>query len=372
MPAYRNRLFVFSAVACLSIFLAGCGYNSSGSVPNVRSYNGTASVGDFLTISVDSTAKTITYDDVTNSSTGTVPYTIAPDGSYAITDPSGNLLTGYEVPGYVLLVEAAKAGTQADTPALITAFETVPVSIGSVTGKSYNFIQFRTTAGGVNIGTVSIDAQGDIQHSTYSPMALIWGNNEYFDTGTFDASSITEDPSGDFFTIHEQDSSKDVVFGTQNGLWAVDTSIGAILGLPKAASKDFDPASAGAYTSLYYEKANAQTDQNNNESGTPTQGKGSVTVTVGGNITILDSQGNTIASGALVPVADAAYIFNGNPSELPDPCFGMFTVRTQTVNSLQDVFVSFQGNAVIFGSFQSAVPGQNSNPYTYFYGVGLR
>jgi len=42
----------------------------------VRAYNGTASVGDFLTISVDSIAQTITYKDYTNGETGTAPYTI--------------------------------------------------------------------------------------------------------------------------------------------------------------------------------------------------------------------------------------------------------------------------------------------------------
>jgi hypothetical protein len=47
-------------------------------------------------------------------------------------------------------------------------------------------------------------------------------------------------------------------------------------------------------------------------------------------------------------------------------------VRTATATSQQDLFVAFQGNAVIFGSFQSALPGANSNPYTYFYGVALK
>jgi hypothetical protein len=47
-------------------------------------------------------------------------------------------------------------------------------------------------------------------------------------------------------------------------------------------------------------------------------------------------------------------------------------IRTSTVNSQQDLFVSFQGNAVSLGSFQSALPGQGSNPYTYSHGVGLK
>ena len=46
----------------------------------------------------------------------------------------------------------------------------------------------------------------------------------------------------------------DYVFGTANGVFAVDTPNGAILGLKKAASKDFDPASAGTYKAIYYRK----------------------------------------------------------------------------------------------------------------------
>jgi hypothetical protein len=376
MPVRPNAPVLFSLVAVvfLTCILAGCGYTASNSrIPAVRTYDGTASVGDFVTISIDSTAGTIAYNDLTSSTTGTVPYTVNDDGSYAIVDPTGNLLAGYELPGDVLLLEAAKAGPGANTPALITAFETTPASISSFAGEDYNFVQFRTTAGGINIGTVSIGAQGDLSHTSYSPMGLIFGGgDQYFDTATLTASSIVEDPSGDFFTITEQDSSQDVVFGTQNGLWTVDTPNGAIMGLPKAAAKDFDPASAGSYASVYYQKINAQTDQNNVETGTPAQGEGSVMVSTAGDITIADGQGNTLVTGALVPVADASYIYNGTPSELPDPCFGLFTVRTQTANSLQDVFVSFRGRAVLFGSFQSALPGQSSNPYTYFYGVGLK
>src|SRR5579863_3796199 len=67
--------------------------------PAVRAYNGTASVGDFLTITIDSTAHTIAYKNYTNGQMGTVPYTVNSDGTYTITDPDGNLLSAYEVPG---------------------------------------------------------------------------------------------------------------------------------------------------------------------------------------------------------------------------------------------------------------------------------
>ena len=376
--AARKAVTAF-ILAGFSLIVIGCQPGAGSPVaggsqfaPAVRSYNGTASVGDFLTISIDSNSHTIAYDDISNGETGTVPYTVNADGTYSINDPQGNVLSAYEVPGFVLLVNAAKAGPNQNAPALITAIESSSASIQNFAGRNFNYMQFRTSAGGIEVGSVSVDAQGDIQHNSYSPMALIWGNGQYFDGGNFPASSITEAPSGNYFTINEQDSSKDVVFGTQNGLWAVDTGVGTILGLPKAGQKDFSSSAAGTYTGIYYEKANAMTGGNNFEIGSPTLGKSTVTVSATGAITISDSQNNMLATGTLVAVADAPYLYNGNSNELSDPCYGMFTVRTSTSGSQQDVFVTFQSNAVIFGSFQSALPGQNSNPYTYFYGVGLK
>jgi hypothetical protein len=365
------------ALVLLALAITGCSAVTStvpagSAVADVRSYNGTASVGDFITISVDSTSDTITYENRTNGESGTVAYTLNPDGTYAINDPQGNILTAYEVPGYAMVVEAAKAGPNQNTPALITAVETAPTNILNFAGKNFNYIQFRTAAGGVEIGDVAIDGQGNVQHEGYYPMALIWGNGQYFGSGSIAASSITEDPSGNSFTINEADASKDVVFGTQNGLFAVDTGNGTILGLPKASSKDFAAASAGTYKGIYYEKANAQTGGNNFEIGTPTQGTVTLAVAADGNITITDSQNNVLATGMLVPVADSPYLYDGSANKLADPCFGLFTVRIATANSQQDLFVTFQGNAAIFGSFESALPGNNGNVYTYFYGVGLK
>jgi len=118
----KTAKLVLLAAICL---LAGCNSTSTLGVSQsaVRAYNGTASVGDFLTISIDANALTITYKNYTNGETGTVPYAVNPDRTYAITDPNGNLLSAYEVPGFVLMVEAAHAGPHRDTPALITAVE---------------------------------------------------------------------------------------------------------------------------------------------------------------------------------------------------------------------------------------------------------
>jgi hypothetical protein len=354
-------------------FLVGCNSapKTAPAAAAVRSYNGTASVGDFLTISIDSTASTITYKDYTNGDTGTVPYTVNSDGTYTITDPNGNLLAAYEVPGFILMVETAKAGPNHDTAALLTAIESAPASINTFAGRSFNYLQFRTTAGGTELGTVTIDAQGNIQHDGYWPFGILTQPPNTFNGGSFAASSVQEDASGNFFTITEGDGSQDVVFGTQSGLFAVDTQNGAILGLPKAASKKFDPSFAGTYTAIFYEKAGAQTGSHNTETGTPSEGQATVTISASGVVSITSGQ-NTLASGTLAAVADTPYLYDGTANTLSDPCYGLFTFRTASTNSQQDVFVSFQSGAVIFSSFQTGLPIQPYAVYTYFYGVGLK
>ena len=59
-----------------------------------RVYHGTASVGDFMTITVNAGAQTIAYTDVSNSTSGTVPYIVNSDGTYTLNDPTGELSGG--------------------------------------------------------------------------------------------------------------------------------------------------------------------------------------------------------------------------------------------------------------------------------------
>lgn len=338
---------------------------------STRSYNGTASVGDFLTISIDSSAQTITYENRTNGQSGTVPYSVNADGTYAISDPNGNLLAGYELPGAALVLEAANAGPNKDTVALITAIETAPATINTFAGREFNYVQFRTSTGGIELGSVTVDASGNITHSGYWPFGVI-NQQSAFNGGSFPASSVVEDPSGNFFVINEAGGSQDYVFGTQTGIFAVDTGNGTILSEPKAATKDFDSTKAGTYKAIAYRKQNAQMGQNNLESGTASGNKAVVTVGSDGSVTIVDEQGNSIASGTLSAIADTPYIYDGTANTLPDPLYGMFTFHTISTSSQQDVFVSFVENAVVFSSFETDLPLQQNGVYNYFYGVGLK
>jgi hypothetical protein len=119
--------------------------------------------------------------------------------------------------------------------------------------KPFNYLQFRTASGGIELGTVAIDAQGGIQHEGYSPYGVF--SRSLFHGGKSSRLEPAGNASGNFFTINESDGSPDIVFGMQSGLFAD----GTILALPQASSKTFDSTYAGSYTAVYYEKAGAQT-----------------------------------------------------------------------------------------------------------------
>jgi len=367
-----RRLFLLLLVFALT----GCTSTPSNSAPSpsaVRTYNGTASVGDFLNITLDPVALTLTYTDVSNGTTGVVPYTVNSDGTYTLNDPNNNLVAAYEVPNYALLVQANKTGPTKDVPALVTAVESGQISLTTFEGNTYNYMQFRTAAGGVEAGSVVIGNDASITNSSYWPFGAINGDGP-FHSSSWSASGAVADASGTFLKIPDPGGSGafDYVFGTGNGIFAVDTPSGAILGLQQAASKDFDPTFAGTYKAIYYQKTGATTGQNNAEFGTPSLGNATLTITSAGQVTVQDLLGNTLVQQVtLVPVADAAYLYGSN-GELANPCWGLFTFRISTANTQQDVFVSFMNRAVLFSSFETSLPLTPNNTYNYLYGVGLK
>jgi hypothetical protein len=229
-------------------------------------------------------------------------------------------------------------------------------------------MQFRTAAGGVEIGSVSIDAQGNINHSGFWPYGADNGSPPFM-SDTFPSSSFQPDSSGTVL-VHtgSGNDGTDYVFGTVNGLFAVDTQNGTVLGLPKASAKAFDPTVAGTYKAIFYQKNNASTGNGNVETGTPSLGKATLTIDAGAHVTISDSGGTTIVQATLTPVADAAYLVGAG--ELQDPCFGLFTFRVTGSTTQTDVFLTFQGRSVLFSSFTgSSQPGAT---YSYVYGVGVK
>jgi hypothetical protein len=184
-----------------------------------------------------------------------------------LNDPTGNLIAAYEVPNYALLVQAAKTGPNHDALALVTAIDKGAISTATWAGHGFNYMQFRTSSGGLEVGSAIVDGQGDVSVTGYWPYGSIGQGTGAFNIGNFDASTFHADPSGTFLTIAENNGTSDYVFGTPNGIFAVDTPNGAILGLKKAASKNFDASFAGTYKAIYYQKTGANTGPNNTETG---------------------------------------------------------------------------------------------------------
>jgi len=365
-----RRLLQILLLLSLSFSLACAPVKTSSVTSNSpRSYNGSASVGDFLTITLDPSAHTLTYTNLSNQDEGTIPYEVNSDGTYTLNDPDHNLIAAYEVPNYALLVQAAKAGSTHDQPALITAVGRGNISVSTWANHAFNYMQFRTAAGGVEVGSVSLDAQGNVSVSGYWPYGSVSQGNAFNQNG-FAASSFQADPSGTFLKMADNNGTFDYVFGTGNGIFAVDTPNGAIFGLKKAASKNFDPSFAGTYKAIYYQKTGAATGQGNVESGTPSLGNATLLITSSGQVTIEDEQGNILIVATLHPVADTSYLVGSG--ELQDPCNGLFTFRVATSNFQQDVFVTFMDRAMLFSSFKATLPWGSGNTYDYLYGVGLK
>jgi hypothetical protein len=368
----RTRFLLAIAMAAV----IGCGTSTVTPVTPAsplaaRGYNGTASVGDFLNITLDPAAHTITYTNKSNGDSGIVPYTVNADGTYTLNDPTGNLVSAYEVPNFALLIQAARTGPNHNTPALITAVQSSQISIATWANHKYNYIQFRTSSGGMEIGSANISAAGDIGITHYWPYGAFNNDpNGPFGGGTFDHTLLQNDPSGTFLKLADNGGvGFDYIFGTLNGVFAVDTTNGAILGLQKAASKNFDPAMAGSYKAIYYQKTGANTGQGNVETGTASLGNATITISAAGGVTVQNTQGLTILQATLTPVADTAYLYDGTANKLQDPCWGLFTFRVVNGASTQDVFVTFVNGAILFSSFTSNGLG---NPYDYLYGTGLK
>src|SRR3981081_3621129 len=102
-----------------AIFALGCG-NISPHIPNskaARSYSGTASVGDFLSITLDPAVHTFSYTNLSNGDVGNnIPYIVNPDGTYTLQDPQGNLVAAYEVPSFVCCCRQLKPGQPTTRP----------------------------------------------------------------------------------------------------------------------------------------------------------------------------------------------------------------------------------------------------------------
>jgi len=343
--------------------------------PSSRVYHGTASVGDFLTITIDSGAQTIAYTDVSNNTSGTVPYTVNSDGTYALTDPTGNLVGAYEVPNYALLIQAAKTGPNSNTPALITAVESGQISLATFEGQSYNYMQFRTAAGGMEVGSVSVTSQGLGSISSFWPYGSYNQGNQGgpFNSGTIDMSRRSSIPPAPFSKFPSPTTNRgSIMFRYRQRNLRRRYSEWRDPRLEKGLQQKFSiPRWRGRTRPFTIRKTGRQhrSRQRGNRDRKFRQRHVSGHERRPGYGDGWKRQSD--GAGYADPVADVSYLY-GSAGQLTDPCYGVFTFRVTGATSQQDVFVTFMGQAMLFSSFTANLPWASGGTYNYFYGVALK
>ena len=346
--------------------------DSTPSEVSPRIYMGSASVGGLFRITVDPQSQALTFSDVSTNTAETVSYVMAADGSATLTDQSGHVSAVYENPDGMMVALVDNAGPNHDQIALITATQAQDVAGSTFAGKSYNSIRFKATNGGVAIGSLAIDNNGEVTGTEYAT----------YPGFTWLSFQLPGGAPSPYLTIPATGSSvSQYGYGSADGLFVLDSQQGTSISMPKGSSKLFDKSWAGTYSLLYYQKTNAKTESTGGEEGSVRGGIGQVTVDPLGNLVILDGEGNQV-SGSLQPIADDLDLYDQRPSnntsnagQFADPCFGMFTLHISADASgrpvSEDVFVSFRRGAVVLALFSTAAPISPVNPYNYLYGIGI-
>jgi hypothetical protein len=241
---------------------AGCG-GGGGSGSKVHSYNGAASVGDMLTITVDQGAHTIAYVNQTNGDAGTVPYSDRADGGLDVTDPNGDLEQCYEVPGVALVCSGTKLGPTGapKEPALIYGIEQVPFTKADMKSQALGHLNFRTKEGGIEVGHLVFDASGDGLHEAYFPVDQVlpagwYGKDLYEHDMSMAAAQMADNAAlGTVDWTEPGTGHVSHIFGTPGGNFIADTPQGAVFTFRDAASAALPASAAGTYTALVYSKS---------------------------------------------------------------------------------------------------------------------
>jgi len=348
----------------------------------VRNYNGTASVGDMLTISVDATALVITYENLTAGHSGTASYVMESDGSWTINDVrNGHLLKGYEIPNFALVLQVALAGPGADQPAIVTAIKSQSIEASDLAGSGlHNYMQFRTNGGGVELGWLDGEENGDMRSQYYWPYGGTGhsaSSAAYSATDAFPSSDFVAGPENRYLIANvEPGEPPSYIFRTTGGFLAIDTPNGSLVCMQQAATSAFLDANVGTYKAFTYHKANAHGDSSGEETGTPSVSTNRVVFRRStdvahperGHLTIYSPDGSTIiADTELMNLTDGGHVGAG---KLINACNGLFTFTLVDGTRTNQIFVTFLTDTALIASFSydSALP----DTYSYFYGTALR
>lgn len=335
-------------------------------VEPLRSYQTTASVGDFLEVSFHSRTQTVSYKNRTNGfSASAVPYTVDTAGVVTFDDPNKHLLHAIELPGHSVVVDVDHAGKDKSERALAFGAVTRTFGTSDVKPGAYVQMQFRTRDGGLEVGTVDLGVSGgvvSVDRKGYWPRGAV-GAGAYVSSPT-DFSFPTSSSPKSFLSVKETADGKSettFLFPTVEGL-AFDLPSGNMLLFPAKDTKAFDPSVAGTYEVLTYEKTWAH----GGGDGVPEPGvvgvrRESVVVGADAHVEFV----STAFGGKLSAVADTVLADPGHLAAAST--HGLY--RTVLEDSgARELFVTFTKTGLVFGWFESGV----GDSFEYGYGAGVR
>jgi hypothetical protein len=342
-------------------------------------YQSTASVGDFLVVTIDKQAQTISYDNKTNGwSAEGVAYSVDTNGMYTFDDPNGHIKAAIEIEDYALIMDVDRAGPNRDTRALAIGALAEKVALSDLTGgdgsmKRYLHMQFRTRNGGMEVGYVTASSTGSrltVDHASYWPLGGSMAPDPMRGELAYHVGEqplIFDVPSGlgrgDFIQIDSApmqggDEEHLTLFKTGSG-FAFDMANGNMILIAQPDTKAFNPAWAGTYRALAYEKRGAMgTSDNEPEPGTATVHNVDLTLDASGHLTGGGGGDGHGLDAQLISLPDADWLVG--PGKLDaERSRGLFAFRTQGPNGTKnDVFVCFVRNGFLFASFSPTDPNQ--------------
>jgi hypothetical protein len=351
---------------------------AASTAPSTHRYQTTASVGDFLQISIDKAARTVSYLNKTNGLAAIdVPYAIDDKGAYSFRDPNGHLVAAIELEDQAFVVDVARAGPNRDTHALAIGAATRPIARTDFASRRLNVMQLRTRNGGMEIGSVVIAADMGgvrVELESYWPRGAMNGGAPFHVGGSAMLAVAEASGAREFLTAtetHDGVTSTDYIFKIATG-FAIDLANGNLVMLDQPASKDFDPAVAGSYRALAYVKRGARgTSGDQPEPGVASVSLVDLIVDGAGHVSAVDADGVKLIDHDLVPVGEAAHLTGAGRLD-PARCKGLFTFRTAAGGASTDVFVIFTKDGLLFSSFTPGASGGGDAPYDYFYGAAVR
>ncbi len=352
--------------------------------PTLQYYSGSASVGDFLQITVNGTAKTLSYANLSNGTSGTnVTYTVNGDGTYSFS-PDPYLMMAYEIPGYAVVMLISNAGMNKTAVALVTAMSKTSVSIPSFFGRRFNYFKMKQSGGGIQVGSLSVNGSGQATGSIYLPADALYdepANTAPRPPGVtaFEliAAALPSDPTPVDYLPVPGGAGTAYLYGTTNGLWILDEPDGTTLGLPGGTDAGFQASFAGTYRWLWFKKVVTGYTGTGIELGVVSTGKSNLTLDATGGLQQIDGTGATVWQAPMQPVSATSWLYgNGSDGKLSNPANGVFAARklNQTGDTRTDAFlILFPGqlNMLVFAKFVTAYPVVDATKFTYVYGIAF-